>query len=111
MKRQGLRLLAILCILTFDSCQKNEPVPAADFSFSASNEFRAPCHIIFENKSVNSFSWQWKFGDDSTTTAQNPGHWYIKSGNYSVNLRAYTQSGKEWASVTKVIVIRADSAR
>lgn len=98
----------ILLVLLFGAagCYKNEPVPAADFTFSGSNEFKVPCNVIFVNGSTNSFSWEWRFGDDSVSTLKDPSHTYHKPGVYSVYLRAYTESRNEWASVIRVITVK-----
>ena len=105
MKRQGLWLAFFCLLITGNSCYKNEPVPTADFSYSGSNEFHSPCQLIFENKSTNAFTFQWDFGDDSVSNVKQPTHWFVKAGDYSVKLRSYTESGKEWASVIKMIRI------
>ena len=98
---------AFLCLMLAGfSCKKNEPVPVADFAFIGSNEFQAPCHLIFENKSINSFAFHWEFGDDSISTIKNPEHWFITPGVYKIKLQSYTESGKEWASSTKSVTIR-----
>lgn len=38
-------------------------------------------------------SWRWNFGDGSTSTAQNPAHFYTTPGNYTVSLRVGTEFG------------------
>jgi len=98
----------IFFILLFGAsgCYKNEPVPAADFVYAGNNGFKVPCTVIFTNQSVNSFSWVWRFGDDSTATLRDPSHTYTKPGKYEVYLRAYTESCKEWASIIKTITIK-----
>jgi len=96
----------LLLLLTLAGCYKNEPVPAADFSWSGSNQFYIPCTVQFSNASVNAYNWEWHFGDDSVSEAKEPSHFYSRPGSYSVTLRAYTQSRKEWASVIKTVVIR-----
>jgi PKD repeat protein len=106
MKGQSLRLALFFLLLIGNGCYKNELVPAADFSFSGSNEFQSPCVVIFENKSVNAFSFQWEFGDDSSSYSKEPVHVFMKAGNFDVKLRAYSESGKEWASIGKQIRIK-----
>lgn len=86
-------------------CYKNEPVPSAIFSFKGTNDFRIPCTVTFINNSVNSFNWDWNFGDDSTSTLKDPVHLYPRPGKYMVNMRAYTESRKEWSSLTQTVVI------
>ena len=38
-------------------------------------------------------SWQWDFGDGSSSTLQNPTHTYTSSGNYNVSLRVGNSTG------------------
>jgi len=106
MKRQGLWLALFYLLLTGNSCYKNEPIPTADFSFSGDNEFFSPCNVIFENTSTNAFSFQWDFGDDSSSYVRQPSHQFVKAGTYEVKLRSYTENGKEWASAAKLITIK-----
>ena len=111
---------ALLLVVMFASggCYKNEPVPTADFSYSGSNGFKVPCTIQFTNQSSQAFSYEWWFGTDSSVTTidppgstlKNPTHLYARPGSYSVTLRSYTESRKEWASAIKTITIR-DTAR
>jgi PKD repeat protein len=108
----------LLLPLVSGGCYKNEPVPTADFIFSANNEFKVPCTVQFSNRSAQAFSYEWWFGSDSSaTTINDPGstikdpfHLYTKPGVFSVTLRAYAESRKEWASVVKTITIK-DTAR
>ncbi len=100
------RFLFLFLLLASGGCYKNEPVPSADFSFAGSNQFMVPCSVQFTNGSVNSFSWEWRFGDDSLSYLKNPAHLYTKPGKYEVYLRAYTESTKEWASVMKIVTIK-----
>jgi PKD repeat protein len=106
MKTRIFPVILLVLLLGAAGCYKNEPVPAADFTFSGSNEFKVPCNVIFTNGSTNSFSWEWRFGDDSVSTLKDPSHTYHKPGVYSVYLRAYTESRNEWASVIRVIIIK-----
>jgi PKD repeat protein len=106
MNIRKISFFLLFILICGTGCYKNEPVPSADFLYAGNNEFRIPCTVIFTNQSVNSFSWEWRFGDDSTATLQDAVHTYYKPGTYSVYLRAYTESRKEWASQIKEIVIK-----
>lgn len=47
----------------------------------------APLKIIFtDTSSGNPNSWEWDFGDNQTSTEQNPTHIYTKAGSFSVKL-------------------------
>ncbi|TSA24801.1 MAG: PKD domain-containing protein [Bacteroidetes bacterium] len=100
------RVLLFLALVALAGCYKNEPIPTADFSYSGNNEFKIPCTVKFTNRSTNAFSYDWYFGNDSTSTDTNPRYTYVKAGKYLVELRAYTESRREWASIRKEIVIK-----
>ena len=65
----------------------------AEFSYTT------VCHkdtTVFTDLSVATdavVSWEWDFGDGSTSTLKNPEHLYASSGTYVVGLRAYSASG------------------
>jgi PKD repeat protein len=42
--------------------------------------------VDFTNTSTGDSSWQWDFGDTSGSSAQNPSHLYLATGDYSVSL-------------------------
>ncbi len=55
--------------------------------FAANNTLTCSGVISFLDKSQNvPTSWQWSFGDGSSSTFQNPSHTYTASGTYSVSL-------------------------
>jgi len=87
-------------------CYENEPIPTADFTYSGNNDFKVPCEVRFTNWSTNAFSYNWQFGDDSTSADTNPTHTYLKAGKFLVELRAYTESRNEWASRRQEIMIK-----
>lgn len=107
------RVLSVILIGSFllTSCYENETVPSAGFTFAGDNEFFIPCNVMFTNHSSDSYSWEWHFGDDSTSVLKDPSHLYTRPGTYNVYLRAYTESRKEWASVIHQVVIRDTTAR
>jgi len=48
---------------------------------------RAPLVVNFTDQSTgNPISWNWNFGDESTSTSQHPSHTYTEPGTYSVSL-------------------------
>ncbi len=53
-------------------------------NFSDLSTVTAPANII---------SWNWDFGDNSTSTLQNPSHCYMSAGVYSVTLTVTTADG------------------
>jgi hypothetical protein len=106
MKIRGFHWVFFLTVFTLtSSCYKNEPVPNAGFIFIGDNEYKAPCNLTFTNTSTNAFSFDWQFGDGTTSVEKNPRHTYNKPGKYIIKLRSYTQSRNEWASAENTVSI------
>lgn len=74
--------------------------PTANFSFSGN----CSTEIKFTNASVSSTSWQWSFGDGTTSTAKEPTHLYGAPGNYPVTLTSFNSKGCQNA-VTKTVSV------
>ncbi|MDQ2720947.1 MAG: PKD domain-containing protein [Bacteroidota bacterium] len=72
----------------------NSGVKAA-FTNSTPNSCNAPSTISFTNSSLgnNLLTYQWNFGDGSTSILPNPAHTYISPGNFSVTLIATNSTG------------------
>lgn len=45
-----------------------------------------PYNVSFKNRSVGDKTWQWDFGDGTTTTVKNPTHRFSSTGSYAVTL-------------------------
>jgi len=52
-----------------------------------------PFNCIFNCTVPNATSWQWNFGDGTTSTLQNPSHLYATAGSYNITLTVTTASG------------------
>ncbi|MEM6263122.1 MAG: PKD domain-containing protein [Bacteroidota bacterium] len=64
------------------------PIPVADF-FSNDTIGCAPQSVVFRDVSTSGptiVSWQWDFGDGSSSNQQNPTHDYTQDGVYTVTL-------------------------
>ncbi len=73
--------------------------PRASFSFSINGNT-----VAFTDTSTGSpTSWRWDFGDNNTSTQQNPVHTYGVSGNYLVVLTARNAVGESVASASITI--------
>ncbi len=80
--------------VTYSNVVNIFPVPQALFAASPNPTDILNPQVIFTNQSVNSNSWQWTFGDgSSSSTAQNPNHTYTAPGTYPVVLIAETPQG------------------
>ncbi|MEQ8925722.1 MAG: PKD domain-containing protein [Fulvivirga sp.] len=84
-----------------DGCQmsiiKNELITVhdvkADFTMEIGESSCAPLLVKFENESLNSTSYQWNFGDGSTSTSSNPFHIYQEAAGYDVTLVSMNKYG------------------
>lgn len=57
---------------------------------------QAPLQVDFTDRSVgNIISWEWNFGDGTTSTLQNPSHTYTSSGEYDVALQVTNALGSD----------------
>ncbi len=68
------------------------PKPAANFTSNRTNG-SAPLTVHFTDLSKYATSWEWSFGDKTTSTEENPTHKYSRKGNYTVALRATNAVG------------------
>jgi cyclophilin family peptidyl-prolyl cis-trans isomerase len=75
---------SVLFLLGITSCGK----PIADFTYQTPNGKTAPAEIVFENKSKEANSFEWSFGDGTSSTEITPKHSYKSSGAYTITLRA-----------------------
>ena len=60
----------------------------SNFSLSSTNSFDS-LFVFFQNKSVNSDSCFWDFGDGATSNLYQPTHKFTKTGAYTVKLISY----------------------
>ena len=79
------------------------PSPFAQFNYSVNGSY-----ATFSNQSNNALSYYWSFGDGSSSTALNPGHFYPNPGVYQVSLTATNECGTS-STATNTIVISPPS--
>jgi PKD repeat protein len=84
---------------TFNFVIETAPPPGftvlADFSASPTSDV-APLMVTFTDKSTGSpSSWNWSFGDGSSSILQNPVHTYTDIGLYTVSLTASNEFGSD----------------
>ncbi len=97
--RKALTVLVLVSLILFvtiasasavaspvkDISVKSAKAPIAAFYIIPSST--TPLIINFRDNSAGSpTSWSWDFGDNSTSTVQNPIHTYATEGKYTVNL-------------------------
>jgi len=81
------------------------PPPVADFSASPISG-DAPLSVNFTDLSTGTVTaWSWNFGDDGTSTAQNPTHTYNAAGTYAVGLTATGPGGSDTETKTDYITV------
>ena len=83
-----------------DTYQQNVSVsykqPTASFTFKT----EAPLKVVLTNTSTNATSYEWDFGDGTTSTEKNPTHRYESIGSYIITLVAKNPSGSQQYRVT-----------
>ncbi|WP_281085505.1 DUF2341 domain-containing protein [Methanosarcina acetivorans] len=79
--------------------------PIANFTVNMTNG-NAPFTVHFTDSSKNSpATWIWDFGDNTTSTEQNPVHTYVVAGNYTVNLTVTNSYGSDTGVKTDYISV------
>ncbi|MFC2090248.1 PKD domain-containing protein [Bacteroidota bacterium] len=87
-------------LLIIQSCTK-EPTP--DFSYAPSTNPEAGDSIHFTNLSLDATSYEWDFGDGTTSVKDNPSTVYETPGSYEVTLNAINE--KATVPISKTIQI------
>ena len=69
------------------------PTPVAGFSSNVTSG-SSPLSVSFADTSTGApTSWNWNFGDGTSSTVKNPVHMYSKAGNYIVSLTVSNDAG------------------
>jgi PKD repeat protein len=98
MKTLRRSLCVISCsALLFFSCRR-EPVP--DFTFSGDDN-PVPSEVSFSNASKHADSYNWEYGDGTSSTEENPKHTYPTGGIFNVKLTATSKGGSR--SIIKIL--------
>ncbi|MET0463634.1 MAG: PKD domain-containing protein [Chitinophagaceae bacterium] len=67
--------------------------PVANFNASGTGTCQQSLTTTFQDLSTGAVSWLWNFGDNTTSTIQNPTHTYNGQGDYTVTLIVTNSSG------------------
>ncbi|GEM_PF-834525 len=80
------------------------------FTYSPSSPYAGQTVQFTDTSTGNPTSWQWDFGDGSSSTLQNPTHAYSNSGTYTVTLRVANSAESKTTSKTITVkpVVQAD---
>jgi PKD repeat protein len=77
--------------------------PIANFSASNPDKSTTPFTVQFNDGSNYAVSWLWDFGDNQTSTEQNPIHNYSSPGNYSVKLTVTNAQGSDEKTINVTV--------
>lgn len=70
-----------------------DQTPTADFKVAYPDPNPNCMTILLTNLSTNGVTYLWSFGDNLTSTTENPLHEYVQEGNYLVTLKTYNSCG------------------
>lgn len=108
MKKTNLFILigALLTVASFSSCKKDSSNPAPFVFYSVSVDGAT---VTFTNLSKGATTYEWDFGDGTTSTDESPVHTYPGKGKYVPTLYATSASGVK-AEASTVLHIAKTSA-
>ncbi|UCH57982.1 MAG: PKD domain-containing protein, partial [Candidatus Bathyarchaeota archaeon] len=95
-----------------DTVERNVTVrnlpPEADFSYYPPQNITAGQEVYFTDVSMDPdgsiIAWSWDFGDDATSTEQNPAHFFMNPASYAVTLSVEDDEGLEGSYSTTIVV-------
>ncbi len=77
----------------------------AAFAASCEDQCPLPTAINFTNLSQNATSYYWDFGDNSTSTEENPSHLYSQTGVYLVRLTVCGEGAQQESIIGTVDIV------
>ncbi len=103
-------LLSLTAIIV--SCEKDqivvkekttsEKLPIVDFDVVPGDD---PFTFKFVNKSSGFDRLEWRFGDDTLSTAQTPSHVYLTTGSFQADLKAYNKEDDNTRKLVDIKII------
>jgi len=105
--KKSLLLISILAAIVFiSSCGDEEltgPIPviniSTDLTFAEVGQV-----VTFSNQTTDGASFEWDFGDGTTSQDENPTHVYNETGVFTVTITATGSGGRQSASTTDVTI-------
>jgi PKD repeat protein len=79
------------------------PIPSAAFTFAPGTPMTGQIVSFTDTSTGSPTAWSWTFGDDMTSTLQNPDHVYSAAGTFTVTLTASNTGGSNKASQTVTV--------
>jgi len=83
--------------------------PEANFEADKTSITEGETVQFTDQSSGNPTSWDWEFGDGSSSTSQNPSHTYTTAGNYTVSLTATNEYGSDEKIINDYITVNEPS--
>ncbi|MGK0388906.1 MAG: gliding motility-associated-like protein [Maribacter sp.] len=78
--------------------------------FSTQQDCSNPGAVTFTDASIGADTWDWDFGDGTTSTEQNPTHFYTENGIYTVTLEVYNGESGCTDEVSAGVYVQAPMA-
>jgi len=92
------------CFLTIGGVGAAE-VPSANFTSNTTSGNTSLTVQFNDTSTGNATSWSWNFGDNQTSTLQNPIHTYTTEGTYNVSLTASNEAGSNTITQENYITV------
>jgi PKD repeat protein len=92
----------LLSILFFSACEKE---PMVSFTVNKTEAVIGE-DLEFTNETIDGLTYNWDFGDGTSSNYIHPKHHYEEVGTYEVTLTAYSESGKKHDMASKTISVK-----
>jgi C1A family cysteine protease len=88
-------------------------IPPPDARFTASpKKGKVPVKVYFKDRSLRRpASWQWDFGDGTTSTDKSPIHTYTRAGTFTVNLTVKNSGGEDFTTKEAYITVGEEKTK
>ena len=99
----NMGFIVAISMSLFTSCIEQ---PNASFSVSNTSP-KVGESIQFYNNSIDAESYEWDFGDGTTSTEMSPSHKYYESGSRLVTMTAFSKNRKKSATASALVNVKA----
>ena len=104
----SILIIALIAAVNFVSCKKDSAKPEPFVFYSVSVDGAT---VTFTNKSTGTATYEWDFGDGTTSTDENPVHTYPGKGKYVPTLYATFSSGEKAEASTVLHIAKVSSIK